>query len=217
MAANEQQMTPLEIEDTSCKQRQEEIVDEQDPSIGPVQVKPPSRPRRKVIVIGACIIVVVIVIVAAVLIGICVSRKDEPSDNGKNKTVNEGTGEGTESIRTSTVETTIAKSSAALSHFSSSEAKTAKSSAPLSHFSADASIVKSSPSATKSFEVTSYTPSHFHKTTTPPFLKMTSTSLVSFSSTDLPSASTMFSGTTPLPSNTTAAIASPTISSLSSS
>ncbi|PFX20844.1 hypothetical protein AWC38_SpisGene14689 [Stylophora pistillata] len=103
MAANEQRMTPLEIEDTSCKQRQEEIVDEQDPSIGPVQVQSPSRLRRKVIVICAVIIVVVIVIVAAVLIGVRFTRKDEPSDDDKNKTENEGTGEGTESIRTSTV------------------------------------------------------------------------------------------------------------------
>lgn len=105
-------------------------------------------------------------------------------------------------------EATIAKSSAALSHFSSAEAKTAKSSAPLSHFSADASIVKSSPSATKSFQVTSYTPSQLHKTTTPSS---------SFSSTDLARATTMFSGTTPLFSNTMSPIASPTNSSLSSS
>ena len=85
MAANEQRMTPLEIEDTSCKQRQEEIVDEQDPSIGPVQVKSASRTRRKVIVICACIIVVVIVIVTAVLIGVHFTRKDGHSGDGKNK------------------------------------------------------------------------------------------------------------------------------------
>lgn len=188
--AGKRRVLSLELEET--KQSQEEIIDGQHSSCCLTQVKC----SLKVVITIA--VSIVVIIVAAVLTAVFVSSNNS-SDNGESE------------------EATIAKSSAALSHFSSSEAKTAKSSAPLSHFSADASIVKSSPSATKSFEVTSYTPSHFHKTTTPPFLKMTSTSLVSFSSTDLPSASTMFSGTTPLPSNTMSPFASITNSSLSSS
>ena len=70
-------------------------------------------------------------------------------------------------------------------------------------------IVESSPSATKSSKVTYHTPPSFHETTTP-HLRMTSTSLVSLPSYDIPNASTIFSERTVLSSNTivTAALSS---------
>ena len=76
MAFNEKRMTPMEIEDT--KEPQE---DEQHFLRGLVQIKFPSRPRRRVFIIIAVILVVVIV--AAVLIGTFVSSDDNDRDNGK--------------------------------------------------------------------------------------------------------------------------------------
>ena len=77
MAFDEKRMTPMEIEDT--KEPQE---DEQHFLRGLVQIKFPSRPRRRVFIIIAVILVVVIV--AAVLIGTFVSSDDNDRDNGKN-------------------------------------------------------------------------------------------------------------------------------------
>ena len=79
MASCEKRMIPLEIED-----HQDDRIEEQHSHHGLVQVKFPSRPRRKVVIIIA--VVLVVVIVAAALIGTFVSQGgDSDSNDGKNK------------------------------------------------------------------------------------------------------------------------------------